>query len=390
MQTPMSATSSASKFNLNVRAMEFKPTAPVFNPGGSNAPSSPSSTAKAGSISRAASPSVFFGSRKPLPPSQRPSISANFQTIKKLRTDLAESVGKSKKQKPTEGLAVRDYAATGGIPPAYLTQPRWPVLTENEEKTYHNVFDRPPTTSPGVSRTGSAQAVPYQQPISSMTAQSSGPVMTGHHPMQPGFAPGFDEQRMPMMQPQGTQAFASPNFQSRQPSAYASPMGHPAQLSFGQQPYYGGQMQMPMRQYPGPGPAHAAVPMMMHQQSNGPYGNMPQQFGAQVGMYSPSSAHVYPQQNGYGSPGRAPSMMQQGSQQGHGQAMMWSGSAQGGPMYGQQGQNMYRGYQPQYGSSPQQSYLGQQQRTMSNGYGQMQQQKMMHPQHTGMGQDEGK
>lgn len=48
--------------------------------------------------------------------------------------------------------------------------------------------------------------------------------------------------------------------------------------------------------------------------------------------------------------------------------------------YSQQGQmNMYRqGYQPQYGTSPQQPYPGQQQRAMSGSYAQMP--KMMHMQ----------
>lgn len=384
IHTPMSAASSA-KFNLNVRAMEFKPTAAPFNPTGSNAPSSPSSVARASSVSRAASPSAFFGSRKPKSPSQRPSISASFQTIKKLKQDQADLMAKSKK----DGSVFKDYSSTGGIAPAYLTQPRWQVSQDNAEKTYQMAFERSTTASPAVSRTGSAQAVPYHQHMPNAQGGPNVAGMSGPQHMPPNYGQGYDEQRMPMMQPQG-QTFASPSFQSRQPS-YASPMAHPAQLAYGQQPYFGGgQMPMQMRQFPGTPHNQGTAPMMMQQQSSGPYMNMPQQFNNQMGMYSPSPGHVYSQQNGYGSPGRAPMMMQQGSQQGHGQPMMWSASAQGGPMYGQQAQmNMYRGYQQQqYGSSPQQPYPGQQQRAGS--YGHMPHHKMMHMQHAGMGQDEGK
>ncbi|KPI44398.1 PAB1-binding protein 1 [Cyphellophora attinorum] len=382
MQTPLSATSAA-RFNFN--APEFKPTAPAFNPAGSNAPSSPSSIAKGSTLSRAASPSAFFGARKPKPEGERPTVLANFQTIKKLQQDYAEALAKSKTQKPGEGPPVKDYSSIGGIVPAYLSQPRWPVTLDNEEKTYLSAFERPTTISPGVSRTSSAQAVPYHQQAPPVPG---GPAMPGLHHMPPSYGHTYDEQRMHMMQPQG-QPYASPSFQSRQPSSYASPMNPSAQLAYGQQPYYGGQVPMQMRQYPGAPHGQGSAPMMMQQHSSGPYMNMPQQFGGQMQpMYSPSPGHAYPQQNGYGSPGRAPMMAQQNSQQGYGQPMMYSASAQGGPMYGQQGQmNMYRGYnQPQYGSSPQQPYP--QQRAGS--YGQVPHHKMMHMQHGNVGQDEGK
>ena len=381
IQTPMSAIAAA-KFNLNVRASEFKPTAPAFNPGGSNAPSSPASIAKASSISRAATPSSFFGNRKLKPFSQRSSVMANFQTINKLQQDHTEALTRGKSQKGSDATPpVKDYTSTGGIVPAYLAQPRWTVSAENEDKTYLTVFERPATVSPNVSRTGSAQAVPYHQQT------TGGPNMAGMgpQPIPQAYGQNYEEQRMPMMPPHG-QVYASPSFTSRQPSSYASPMGHPAQLAYGHQPYYGGQVPMPMRQFPSNPHNQQSAPMMMQQQSSGPYMNMPQQFNGQMAMYSPSPGHAYPQQNGYGSPGRAPMMMQQGSQQGHSQPMMWSTSAQGGPMYGQPAQmNMYRGYQAQYGSSPQQQF--QQQRAGS--YGQVPHHKMMHMQHA-MGQEDGK
>lgn len=388
MQTPLSTTSSA-RLNPNVKAFEFKPTASTFNPNGSsNTPSSPASVARAASISRAASPSTFFGSRKPKPASERPSITASFQIIKKLQRDVADNAAKSKDQKSADSLPIKDYAQNGGIAPPYLTLPRWPVLPQNEEKTYLTAFERPATTSPTVSRAGSAQTLPYHQQGPNTVGSNMGQ-MPGAPNMNPNYSHGYDEQRMPMMQGPG-QVYHSPNFQPRQPSNYASPMGHPAQLSYSQQPYFGGQMPMQMRPYPSTLHGQAGAPMMMQQQSSGPYMGMPPQYNGQMGMYSPSPGHAYPQQNGYGSPGRAPMMMPQGSQQG--QPMMWSASAQAGGMYGQQGQmNAYRNYQAPYGSSPQQQpYPGQQQRTMSGGYGQMPQQKMMHMQHAQMGQDEGK
>jgi hypothetical protein len=384
MQTPPSAASSA-KFNLNVRASEFKPSvnAPSFNPAPSNAPSSPASMQQAGPVSRTASPSVFFGSRKPKAAAERPSIAANFNSIKKLKQNTKDALVKYQSGKWDNTMPPpKDYASNGGIPNAFLTAPRWQVAPDNEEKTYLSIFERPQTTpSPVVSRTGSAQQVPYHQQMTNMPGSSSN---VGHpHPAAQGATPAFghqydDQQRM-MMMPAPGQVYPSPGMQSRQTSTYASPMQHPAQLNFGQQTFYPGAAgQMPMRPYPGGphGQGQMGIPMMMPQGGGG-YHAMPQQFNAPMQMYSPTPGHVYPQQNGYGSPGRAPMMMQQGSQQGHHHAppMVWSGSAQGGPMgYGQP----YRGgYQASYGSSPQQPFPGQQQRTMSGGYGQIPQ-KMMH------------
>jgi hypothetical protein len=370
-----------------VKASEFRPNAAAasFNPVASNAPSSPSSVARAGSVSRAPSPSTFFGSRKPKAASERPLIAGNFDTIKRMKGDVAEAVAKSLSGKTEDGQPAgnaKDYASNGGIPHAFLTPPRWQVAQENEEKTYASVFERPASVTPGVSRTSSAQQVPYHQQIPSMPAGPNMAHLQGPHHMPQGMPYGHqydDQQRMGMMQP-GQQVYASPSIQSRQPSAYASPMGHPAQLSYGQQPYFGGKIPMQMHPYPGMphGQSQMSGPGMM---TPGPYMGVPQQYNGQMPMYSPSPSHVYPQQNGYGSPGRTPMMVQQGSQQGHphAQPMLWSGSAQGGPMaYGQQAQmGMYRqGYQTQYGTSPQQPYPGQQQRAMSGSYGQMP--KLMH------------
>ena len=392
LQTPTSATSS-SKFNLNVKAMEFRPNAnaPTFNPSASsNAPSSPSSIQRTASVSRAASPSAFFGSRKPKPASERPSLAANFNPIKKMKEEVASRKAGEKNAKGEDGSApFKDFSANGGIPPAYQTLPRWTVRTENDKKSYLDVFDRPavPMMSPAQSRSGSTHQVTYQNQLPHMPAGSANlPQISTpqhmHHGGQQNYHHQYDEGQV-----RGhMQVFPSPSVQSRQPSTYASPMVNPAQLAYQQQPYFGaGQMPMQMRQFQGTpammhGQQQMTAPMMMQQHSNGPYMQMPQQYNPQMPMYSPNPQHVYPQQNGYGSPSRAPMMMQQGSQQGHhhGQPMMYTMSAQNGPMgYGQPGQmGMMRGYGgQQYGTSPQHGYPIQQ-RTMSSGYGQIPQKVM--------------
>jgi len=403
LHTPTSAVSS----KFNVKASEFRPNAnaPTFNPVGvSNAPSSPASVSRAGSIARATSPSAFFGSRKPKPASERPSISVDFNPIKRMQQEvLAHNAGDQNTKGEESQKDKKGYSFNGGIPNAYHTGPRWLVTKENEERTYASAFDRPimpGTTSPVQARSGSTQHVPYQHQLPHLqNGMANIPqISTPHHTPQAGphhyphhYEDGQQQHRMHM--PMGSpQVYPSPSVASRQISTYASPMAHPAQLAYGQSPYFGapaGQMPMQMRQYSGtPGMMHAqpgqlTAPMMVQQQSSGPYMAVPQQFNHQMSMYSPSPGHVYPQQNGYPSPGRvAPMMMQQGSQQGHhpGQPVMYAmpGQAQPGQMmYPQQGQMgmMRGGYAPQhgpYGGSP--HHL--QQRAMSSGYGQIPQKVM--------------
>ncbi|KIX95372.1 uncharacterized protein Z520_08889 [Fonsecaea multimorphosa CBS 102226] len=399
MHTPNSAISG--KFNLNVKASEFRPTAVSFSPAGpSQTPSSPGSTQRAGSISRTASPSVFFGNRKPKPASQRPSIAKDFNPIVRMKAEHAP-------KKAKEGAKIeevqKDYSSNGGIPNAFQTGPRWTVKPENDQKTYEEVFEKPTAhsvVSPAQSRSSSSHHIPmYGQGI----AIPNGPANIPHistpqhvphnasHPFPHQYEDGGHRMQYGAATPQ---VFSSPNMASRQASAYASPMAHPAQLSYQSQPYFGtatGQMPMQMRPYPGtPGMMHAQVgqmsaPMMVQQPSNGPYMAVPQHFNPQMQMYSPNPSQAYPQQNGgYASPGRmAPMMMQQGSQQGHPPApsMMFSVSNQGAaPMaYPQQQMGMHRGSYGgghQYGSTPHQGYA-MQHRTMSSGYGQMSQ-KMHH------------
>ncbi len=397
MHTPSSAVSG--RFNLNVKASEFRPTAATFNPAGSSrTPSSPASTHRAGSISRTASPSLVFGDRKPKPASERPSISKDFNPIARMKAETSHKPTDTE-TKPED--VHKDYSWNGGIPNAFQTGPRWTVKAENDQKTYLEAFDqlmaapfpRVPT------RIGSAQHMPFSgQGVSIPNGPANLP-----HIATPQHAPHAGPHQYPHQYDDGTHrlqfgtatpgVYPSPSVASRQTSTYASPMPHPAQLAYQQQPYFGTPTQMPMqmRPYPGtPGMMHAQVgqmgaPMMVQQPSNGPYMAVPhQQFNPQMQMYSPNASHAYPHQNGgYSSPGRmAPMMMQQGSQQSHGGApnMMFSVSNQGVPMgYPQQqmamGRGNYGGHQ--YGTTPHQGY-SMQPRTMSSGYGQIPQK--MHPQ----------
>lgn len=426
MHTPNSAISG--KFSMNLRASELRPTAATFNPGApSQTPSSPSSTQRGGSISRTTSPSIFFGNRKPKPASERPSLSRDFNPIIRMREEFkahkrGEAGAKSDEMQ-------KDYSSNGGIPNAFQTGPRWTVKAENDQKTYDEVFEQRSAQiiSPTQSRSGSSHQIPYlAQGVTIPNGPANIPhISTPQHTAHGGphqFPHQYEEGSHRMQFGAGTPGvFPSPSMPSRQASTYASPLAHPAQLSYQQQqqqqPYFGtptGQMSMPMRPFPGtPGMVHAQVgqmsaPMMVQQPSNGPYMAMPQQFNHQMPMYSPNPSHVYPQQNGgYSSPGRmAPMMMQQGSQQGHpaAQNMMFSISNQGAPMvYPPQQMGMHRGSYGgghQYGGTPHQGYA-MQNRTMSTGYGQIPQ-KMHHqmqpnhgpamngpPQGPGFGQMEG-
>ncbi|KAI1630247.1 hypothetical protein EDD37DRAFT_96854 [Exophiala viscosa] len=390
MHTPTSAISG--RFNLNVKASEFRPTAATFNPGGSSqTPSSPASTQRGGSISRTASPSLFFGNRKPKPASERPSITKDFNPITRMKEE------RSHKKTDPEGKHEephKDYSSNGGIPNAFQTGPRWTVKAENDQKTYEEAFEQLTATAVprAPARLGSNQHIAFAgqgQTIPSGPA-SIPHIATPQHGQHAGvhqYPHQYDDGNHRLQFGAGTPGvYPSPSVTSRQTSTYASPMPHPAQLAYPQQPYFGtpgGQMQMQMRPFPGtPGMMHAQIgqmgaPMMVQQPSNGPYMAVPQQFNPQMQMYSPNSRHAYPQQNGaFSSPGQiAPMMMQQGSQQSHTGApnMMFSVSNQGVPMgYPQQQMGMPRGNYGghQYGSNAQQGY-GMQHRTMSGGYGQI-------------------
>ncbi|OJD11732.1 hypothetical protein AJ78_07554 [Emergomyces pasteurianus Ep9510] len=357
MQSPTSATST----KFNVKAHEFKPNpaANTFTPASTSAVASNPvpNNVRTRSISRTASPSAFFGAKKPLPASERPSINDHFNPVKRMKKEATEQSSK-------------DYAFNGGIPQAYRTPPTWEVAPVNAEKTYADMFKTPvPAPSASPQRASSNPQIPHQHQLP-FHLQHAGPPTTGppqahphphpqsHHPSAP---PHFDDHHRMQISASSSQVYPSPRLQQTH-VAYHSPMGHHAQLAYGQPvpQFYTGQGPQPahMRHYPG-GPQFVnpqtgmGAPMMVQQPSNGPYAGMPQGMGVpynpQMPMYSPNAGHAYPQHvppppqphSGYPSPSRgAPMMMHQGSQQGHPpQPIMFMNS-------GQHGQPIYAPQQP--------------------------------------------
>ncbi|KAI9760308.1 MAG: Bud site selection protein 6 [Chaenotheca gracillima] len=382
--TPSSATST----KFNVKALEFKPNpaavsfTPTGNPSGA---SSPRSNGNARPASRVATPSSFFGSKKPLPATERPQLDDNFNSIKRLRK---EATGRKE-----------DWASHGGIQPAHKTGPRWDVADENKEKTYTEVFEKAgfsnnPTSSPPPPHAN--PQMPHQHQLPFHLQHNGGPAQphTPHqphhmHPQQhhphPGGYHQYDDHRMHNSS-QSPSVAPSPRLQQMH-LAYQSPMGQPAQLMYPPMPAYGmGPGGPPMSQYgrfpPGPHMmshqgSQSGAPMMAHTPSNGPYMGIPQvPYNPQMQMYSPGQGHAFPQHgappppppgsNGYPSPGRgAPPMMHQGSQQGHSQQMMMYAVSPGQhhqQAYAQHQNNqghLRGGYQPQqqhFGSSPHQPH----------------------------------
>ncbi|KKK21078.1 hypothetical protein P175DRAFT_0473478 [Aspergillus ochraceoroseus IBT 24754] len=387
-----SASSASTKFN--VRAMEFKPNpaASTFTPG----TSASTGFSRGRSVSRATSPSAFFGAKKPRPISERPSLNDQFNSIKRLKKEGAEQTD-------------RDYTSNGGIPFAYSTQPTWKVGNGEEEKTYLQMFKFPnamPAASPQ-NRSASNPQMPHQSQMPYQFQQTpgmppaSGPPHGPHlHPQQhPGSGPPhFDDPHRMQLSASTSQMFPSPRLQH----GYPSPMTPHAQLAFGQpmpQFYVNQGAPQPghMRHYQG-GPQFVnpqggmAAPMMVQQPSSGPYMGVPQgmtPFTPQMQMYSPNPGHAYPHapppqpHNGYPSPSRgAPMMMHQNSQPGQPpqHVMYMSPGQHGQPMYaGQQPGHMpptrgnYPQQQPHYQSSPHQAhhYPPNQHRTPNSGYNQL-------------------
>ena len=401
VQTPTSAVS----LKFNVKASEFKPNAaaPAFNPvGASNPPSSPGSRERTRSVSRAPSPSEFFGPRKPRPAPDQPAIPEILNPIKRMKKESEQQKEQTKK----------DFSANGGIPNAFHTGPVWETKEENRERTYLEAYEKLTVSTASPARSGrsmSSQQIPYHHQVPAQlqngvhtTAQPSLPHHGQQHTHAQHHPAHLDESHHRMhISASSSQVYPSPRLLPGQ-MVYPSPMGHPVQLAYGQPiaQYFttqGGPTTMQARQYPGTPqfmhsqPGQLAAPMMVQQQSSGPY-LAPQQYNPQMQMYSPSPGHAYPQHitqqphSGYPSPGRgAPMMMHQGSQQGHhpGQSLMFAVPGQPGQMgYPQQTGHMMRGaynsQQGPYGSSPHQThhFPPQPQRMPSSGYGQMPQ-KMM-------------
>ncbi|KAJ5151904.1 hypothetical protein N7492_010199 [Penicillium capsulatum] len=349
-QAPTSAVSS----KFNVRAMEFKPNpaASTFTPGGTTnatvTAASPRPFSRTRSVSRATTPSAFFGARKPQPISERPSIDNQFNPIKRMKKESTES-------------SEKHYTFNGGIPFPYKTLPTWDIPEGNEEKTYDQMFKHSATV-PSVSPQGRSASnnphvpqqhqMPYQfQPGNPGMPPSTGPANGPHNHHGPGPAHVDDHHRM-QLSASSSQVFPSPRMQQSH-IGYPSPMAPHAQLAYGQ----------PMPQFYGPQPGHMrhyqggpqfmnpqgtmGAPMMMQQASNGPYMGVPQgmtPYNPQMQMYSPSPAHAFPQHappqphGGYPSPSRgAAMMMHQNSQSGQPpQPMVFMPGQHGQPGFGAQ------------------------------------------------------
>ncbi|KAJ5281830.1 hypothetical protein N7478_007202 [Penicillium angulare] len=367
--------SAASKFN--VRAMEFKPNpaASTFTPGSTGTSGGPAASprpfSRNRSVSHTTTPSTFFGIRKPLPISERPSIDDQFNPIKRMKKENAESTEKS-------------FPFNGAIPPPYRTLPTWDASEGNEEKTYDQMFKASSggqSVSPQGRSTSNNPHLPqhsiqfqFQQGnpgIPALNGPPNGPHV--HHPHGP-----HDDHRMQMSGSSSSQVFPSPRMQQTH-MGYPSPMAPPAQLAFGQpmpQFYGGGPQPAHMRPYQGGhGPQFVnpqmGAPMMVQQPSNGPYMGVPQGMSPynQMQMYSPSPGHAYPQHapaqphSGYPSPSRgAPMMMHQNSQSGQPpQGMMFMSPGQPGyggqqPGHAPSGRGGYPQQQPHFSSSPHQAH----------------------------------
>lgn len=335
VRTPTSASSASAKFN--VRAMEFRPN-PAANafrpPGEPSATSSPRSTPHARSASRPATPSAFFGNRKPLPRAERESITAHFDPLKRLK-EKAQQDGKS-------------HADNGGIRHAYTTPPTWNTVGPEEEyKSYKQMFDVAATASLRASpQHGSPGHPPHQHQLPMHLQQGHGipHIPAQHHQQQGSFQPQSQAPHFPQgphhyddhrMHPSASSSsiYPSPRMQSAS-MAYQSPMPQPA-LAYSQ----------PMPQYfmgpNGPQPAHfarpfpggphmipsqgapLAAPMMVQQSSQGGYmspNGITLPFNPQMQVYPPGQPTGFngPSQpsSNYPSPNRgAPMMMHQGSHQ---------------------------------------------------------------------------
>ena len=347
---------SANSLKYNVKAMEFKPNpaANTFKPSVEpSAASSPRSGAMTRSASRATSPSHFFGSRKPKPPAERSSIMDYYNPLKYLQIE-AEKESKTK-----------EYAANGGIKPAYKTPPTWNTPKNDEEfKSYKDMFNTP---QPLGSQTASPSNAPlthqHQLPLHLQNGHHNvHQVQTPHqvHPIHPQvhYPPGpqhYDDHHMrPSASTSSIFPSPSPRMGNINIAAYPSPMAPHAQLPYGQPlpQYYIGHGPQPtaFRQISGPplltanGPHLTAAPMMVQQSSANGIMAYPQQIGLplnpQIPMYPNGAPQQYvgppPPTSGYPSPRQgAPMMMHQGSHHGQHPPMYAAPNQYGQPVYAQ-------------------------------------------------------
>ncbi|KAK4695651.1 hypothetical protein P7C71_g2136, partial [Lecanoromycetidae sp. Uapishka_2] len=355
VRTPTSAISA----RLNVNAIEFKPnpTANVFKLAGGSSPTpSPRSNSNIRPTSRAPTPSDFFGSKKPLPPGDKPSIMEHFNPLKRL---------KEKAQKENK---VKDYASNGGIVYAHSTPVTWSQAKNDEDfKSYKDMYEDVPAQSrgatphqPAASPNGSA--LMHQLPASFQHAPPGVPHVPAtqqpsyHGPPQPHHYPAvshhFDDQRM-HPSPSANSAYPTPRGSNYYFAFPTPPMGQPAQYAHAQpvapygMPPGGHQAQnfgrMPSGPPFAPSPGqHYAVPMMAHNSSQGGFMGPQTMHAPQVQMFAHGQAPPYGAQaqpmSGYPSPGHGGGtpMMQQGSYQGQNTPMHMAGPQYGGPVYAPQ------------------------------------------------------
>lgn len=346
VRTPTSAASA--KFNVfkpNPAANTFKPT------GQPSAGSSPRSSANARPVSRAPSPSDFFGNKKLIPFEERPSVLENFNPLRRLK-EKAQKEGK-----------IKDYAANGGIVYAHATPVTWTQVKSDETfKSYKDMYEDPPPASRGVSPQNSTaspenSALLHQLPPHLQHAPPGAPHLQAPQqvsypgPPQPHHFPGvphhYDEHRM---HPSPSQSSAYSTSRVQGPYlAYPPPMGQ-LQYGYGQpapphvmgpgppqpqgfRPVHGGP---PYGQSPG---QQFSAPMMVHNSSQGSFISPHGMPAPQMPMFAPGQVAPYGGQSqppsGFPSPGRATPMIHQGSYQG--QPSVYVNNPQyGAPIYAQQ------------------------------------------------------
>lgn len=351
VRTPTSAVST--KFNVNARDFRPNPAANTFKPTGEpSTTSSPRSNANGRPPSRALSPSDFFGSKKLLPPNEKPSILDHFNPLKRLR-EKAENENK-----------VKDYAPNGGIVYAHATPVTWTLVDDDKKlKSYKTMFETPPPASRGATPQHAHaspvnpallhQLPPHLQHGPHVLPQAQGPQPPAYQgPPQahqyPNAPHPYEEQRI---HPSPSSASAYPA-QRMQPTfmAYPQTLGQPMPYANGQpMPPYGmapGIPQPPnLRQYHGGTPfphspgQNFAAPMMLQNSSQGGYMGPHAIPTPQMHVY-PSAQVPYGGQSqpasGYPSPGRGVAMAHQGSYQGQNAQMYINGAQFGQPVYAQQ------------------------------------------------------
>lgn len=347
VQTPNSNAS----IKFNVRAIEFKPTANAFQPGGqpSNHSSPRPDSASRQEPSRKLQITSFFGGKRPAV--QPLDLAESFNPILRLRKESAEDPQKA-----------RQYSSNGGIQPSYHTPPTWDFPIGNEHKGYKDMFERSASQPLSTPHMAGNVPVPHQH---QMPHQFQGPqgVPQGqtpqhtprHPPAQPHHGPGphqFEAQHMSFSH---SSSSVHPSPRPVPPYMYGSqpqPMpGYPQQVPV--QPYAmspnvphvamrGGHAGPQFVSPPGPG---MGGQMMTNQPSNGPYMGMPSNPQMQMYPGAPANGFAhYPGQmpagpgvNGFPNSPRvgAPMMAHQGSQQGHQpqQMMYMQHGAQGPPMF---------------------------------------------------------